>query len=150
MMIIILLFIITILFVIISSIAKFGFNRNTLIIIFSKIWRLRGFFFIIYYLYTCIKLMNAVEDGSSKYLIPFVICGVALLLSMYRKTRKYGLSLFIITLCFGLFVIYPIIGFISSYNNGNLETKDLIGTFIFIASGLFIGINTLKTIKEEK
>lgn len=150
MNIILFLFFMTILLVAVKCIVEFGFNRNTLLMILSKIWWLRGFFFIVAYLYTCINMVYKVSDGSGYSLIPFIFCGIAGMLSMYGKTRKYGLYLFVISFCFGLFVVFPFIGIINSYISGDANTEDIIGSIIFIMVGLFMGIYSLNVIKKDK
>ena len=149
MKIILLCFFITVMYVSITTIIKFGYNRNTLLIILSKVWWLRGFFFLILYTYTCVHYMNLIDNNSRYYLLPFLITGIAGVLSMYRKTRKIGLYIAVITVCFGLFVILPLMGIINSYNSGNASTEDIIGAVIFIGFGLVIGIIGIKEIKKE-
>ena len=94
--------------------------------------------------------MNQINNDSKYYFLPFLITGVAGMLSMYHKTRKIGLYLAIITVCFGLFVILPFMGIMNSYNGGNLTIEDIIGAIIFMVFGVSMGIVGILQTKKEK
>ena len=93
--------------------------------------------------------MNSVE-GIDKYLIlPFIGCGIAGLLSLYRKTRRIAIILFA-TMFLGVLCIFlPLVGLISSYKSGNLDNASLIFGIIVIIGSITLYIYLLRNINKN-
>lgn len=132
-----------------SVIFKYGFNADTLKIVLGKIYYLRRVFFLILFISVCVKIMNSV-DGIDKYLmLPFIGCGIAGLLSLYKKTRRIAIILFA-TMFLGVLCIFlPIAGLISSYKSGNLDNASLIFGILLIIGSISLYIYLLRNINKN-
>ena len=93
--------------------------------------------------------MNKV-DGIDKYLMfPFMGCGIAGLLSLYRKTRKIAIILFT-TMSLGVLCIFlPLVGLISSYKGGNLDNASLVFGVLLIIGSISLYIYILRNISKD-
>ena len=107
-------FILTVLVIIIYYLIKNGFSRDTLKMILSKINHFRGLYFLIFWLYLCYIMMNAITGMERFVLLPFVSCGMSGILMLYKKTKEIGYKLFLISFIggFGAFIL---LGLLSNY-----------------------------------
>lgn len=143
---IVLLFIASTVFLIINHKKKYGFDRDKLQMIVQQVINLRGFYFLLFFIFICFSWMSKIENNSKWLLLPFIWCGICAILSMYKKTRKIALILFAVILCFGMFVFLPIIG---ALIDGTFDTDTLLGLIIFVPFGLIMGIIFIKMILKK-
>ena len=133
-----------------SVILSYGFNADTSKIILGRIYYLRGLFFLIFYICSCINIMNEVDRIDKYLMFPFIGCGIAGLLSLYRNRSKIKILVFV-TIFLGLFCIFlPIVGLISSYNFGNSDNALVIFGILLIIGSISLYIYLLRMIKNYK
>ena len=112
----------------------------------KDIVKIRGVYFIIYYMYIVFHFMQ-IDKESSYVLIPFLLCGAAALLCMYKKTRKIGSFSFLI-----IFFGSPLLLFFYLIKRDGLENMEL-SSGLFVIIWLIFGIlafrSAIKSSKDE-
>ena len=137
---ILILFLISIIFAIVNVVKRDGINSFSIISILLEIFRLRGIFFCIFYVYVCIEMMQKVSDASKWVLLPFLICGIAMILCMYKKTVKIGSCIFAGTFIGSFFIIFPLMG---------ADSENIVGVLFFVVIGIILGYYIFKEIFKK-
>ena len=66
-------------------------------IILEDVFRIRGFYFLLFWIWVVISMMKAVEGDERWALLPFLLCGLSAILLMYEKTKEIGKKAFFIS-----------------------------------------------------
>ena len=113
-MIILIAFFVSIIVVIIRDLMRYGKDKDTFTIILEDVFRIRGFYFLLFWIWVVISMMKAVEGDERWALLPFLLCGLSAILLMYEKTKEIGKKAFFISF-FGGFGILIILGILHNY-----------------------------------
>ena len=141
------LFLLTVVFVIVKNIVKFGMNNDTVKFIISDIVRLRGLFFLLFWNWICISMMMQIEDSSKWVLLPFLLCGISAVLAMYEKTKTVAFIVFGMIFFSSIFLGITI----GVYNNylSNNALESLLGLIFMIIVFVILLIFFSKAIYKE-
>ena len=128
----------------VTSFIETGFNLGAFENIIIKIVNLRGYFFILFFIYVTLSIMVRAKEYWYCFL-PFLLCGLSIELIMYKKTREIGTVLFLIS----VFVEFLIIMLISLLK---MNTPDHDGFIILPFWILFsaIVVHEYKSNKKNK
>ena len=137
--IIIILFLMTIVGVIIKEVIH-GINEDTFKLILKDIVAIRGFYFLVFYCLIVISMMNQIPDIDKLALLPFLLCGLFAMLTLYPKTKQIGVYGFVLVFSVS-FLIMIIIGMI---NSPDLGIAEIIFALCFIAFTIFVIVSVFK------
>ena len=146
------LFLGTILVTTIRDIIKYGWDEETFELILNDIYRLRAIFFILFFLWVCMEMMNKIDDNSKWVILPFAWCGVSCLLMMYKKTERIGYITFLLVF-FGASAFAIFLGIYNSYiKHTGMDTHLIKGLlvigYLLVLALIFVISN--KVIKKDK